>query len=269
MLPVRRSVDEEPNPTFRRIEPVPGETNLQWLERAHGSERLGERDDVLILGGAGLADFRVRVAQSHARDDLTPSYWSLVGVVDARNRLLTAPLWPLARPEQVPISNGIRSLPLSDFDDPQLWPNIAIVRFAGTHESPVECIRRLRGQRSLVDLPALVLSWLGFVWGAGSVSNPLVSESGVPSAVLVETAFGIAEVELTPGLAAASSCPEAIYQAAKWWHTYYKLGAGEVADAETHQPHGWYTVRQATATYLEPELPDQGRSTRERGARRR
>ena len=75
-----------------------------------------------------------------------------------------------------------------------------------------------------------MLSWLAFVWGAGNGPNPLVNGSGLPSAVLVEIAFGIAEVELTPGLASASSCPEAIYQAAKWWHHFYADAAGATDD---------------------------------------
>ena len=72
--------------------------------------------DVVLLGGSSLADFRVRVAQSHVRDDLTPSYWSLVGVLDGSRGLLTAPLWPLSPPDVVPSTNGIVRLPLSDFD---------------------------------------------------------------------------------------------------------------------------------------------------------
>jgi len=83
----------------------------------------------------------------------------------------------------------------------------------------------------------------------------------VPSAVLVETAFAMAEVELTPGLAAASSCPEAIYQAAKWWTGYYEKTAGydEAAgtkpqgDAEAINPVGRFLLRQPQASYLEPE----------------
>ena len=78
----------------------------------------------------------------------------------------------------------------------------------------------------MIDIPTLLLPWLGFVWGAGSTANPLLDGFGVPSAVLVETAFGMAEVEITPGLATASSCPEAIYQAAKWWTGYYTETAG-------------------------------------------
>jgi hypothetical protein len=199
----------------------------------------------------------VRVAQSHARHDLTPSYWSLVGVVDG-DRVLTAPLWPLMSPDLVPISNGIRSLALTDFDDSALWPNIALIRFPGTKQDPGECIRRLANQRSVIDVPTLILSWLGFVWGAGAAGNPLLAGVGLPSAVLVEAAFGIAEVEITPGLATASSCPEAIYQAAKWWALYYQASAGGTARRRRKQvdhPIGRYLLRNREASYTEPELP--------------
>ena len=109
--------------------PEPEASNTGWI--AHWRETdatFCSPNDVILLGGKSLADFRVRIAQSHARHDLTPSYWSLVGVIDG-DRMLTAPLWPLLSPDLVPISNGVRSLPLTDFDDSGLWPNIAIIRF--------------------------------------------------------------------------------------------------------------------------------------------
>jgi hypothetical protein len=264
MLPIRRANADTPNDAFVKqawdetpeAAAAPAvETNLAWL----ASQRSETTDfatpgDVVLLGGASLADFRVRVAQSHVRDDLTPSYWSLVGVLDEVDRVLTAPLWPVASPEIVPITNGIAALPIAEFDDPALWPNIAVVRFPGARRHPVVCVDDLRKQRPLIDLPALVLHWLAFVWGAGASPNPLVNGSGIPSAVMTETAFGIAEVELTPGLAASSSCPEAIYQSAKWWHDFYERAAGG-RRRPSQRPIGHYLVRQTAATYREPERP--------------
>jgi len=265
MLPVRRSPDTKSNWSFRKDETDHSlvETNFAWIERERTEHPPFCRPgDVVLLGGSSLADFRIRVAQSHMRHDLTPSYWSLVGVVSGPNRFLTAPLWPLPEPQRVPLTNGIQSLALSAFDDPQAWPNIAVVRFPGTQRSPVRGIGRLRSQRSIVDIPTLLLPWLGFVWGAGTAGNPLLGGYGVPSAVLVETAFGLAEVELTPGLAAANSCPEAIYQSAKWWSGFYQKTAGyqgepgpaspSEADEENH-PVGRYLLRQKQATYVDPK----------------
>jgi hypothetical protein len=264
MLPVRQSPDAEPNWAFHEDNARAGETNLGWIQRWRAdSAAFFGAGDVIMLGGSSLTDFRIRIAQSHARHDLTPSYWSVVGIVDANDMVLTAPLWPLIEPERVPLSNGIQALPLSTFDDQAAWPNIAVIRFPGTQLDPVECVARLRRQRSIIDIPTLILPWLGFVWGAGSAGNPLLNGFGLPSAVLVETAFGIAEVELTPGLAAASSCPEAIYQAAKWWTGFYTTTAGppttgsrrrrkNVDEPPTH-PTGRYLLRQREATYVEPK----------------
>jgi hypothetical protein len=292
MLPVRRSPDRSSNDDFKE-DPKDDDpkkearlrearlkiSNLEWIQlmreedekarKEKGAEKAEPKpkpfcqpNDVILLGGASLADFRIRVAQSHARHDMTPSYWSLVGVISGPNRLVTAPLWPLDKPSMLPLSNGIRSLPLSDFDDQELWPNIAVMSFPGRQRSAVLNIGKLRARRSVVDIPSLILQWLGFVWGAGGTGNPLLAGYGVPSAVLVEAAFGMAEVELTPGLAAASSCPEAIYQAAKWWTGYYQDVAGYDAARRSPggakpnadiNPKGHYLLRQLQATYVEPE----------------
>ena len=259
MLPVRRSTDTKANWDFNEDDrSKPEASNMAWITHWRETDSsFCSPNDVILLGGKSLADFRVRVAQSHARHDLTPSYWSLVGVIDG-DRVLTAPLWPLLSPDLVPISNGVRSLPLTDFDDSGLWPNVAIIRFPPTQEPPIDCIGRLTQQRSVIDVPTLLLSWLGFVWGAGSTGNPLLTGFGVPSAVLVETAFGMGEVEITPGLATASSCPEAIYQAAKWWRDYYQLSAGNTGRRKRKvldHPAGRYLLRNREASYIEPELP--------------
>jgi len=264
MLPVRKSPDAEANAAFVEDQQRGAESNLSWIRRWRAdSAAFFGAGDVILLGGNSLSDFRIRVAQSHIRHDLTPSYWSLVGIVDANDLVLTAPLWPLLEPDRVPLSNGIQAIPLSTFDDPAAWRNIGVVRFPGAQLDPVDCVTRLRGQRSIIDIPTLILPWLGFVWGAGTGGNPLLNGFGVPSAVLVETAYGMAEVELTPGLAASSSCPEAIYQAARWWTGYYTETAGpqttgtrrrrkKVEEPPTH-PVGRYLLRQRQATYVEPK----------------
>jgi hypothetical protein len=256
MLPVRKSPYAD-NEDFVKDVRRTQQRNSAWIKESRASESdFCSPGDVVLLGGRSLADFRVRVAQSHARHDLTPSYWSLVGVVnDDRESILTAPLWPLNAPDRMPVTNGIQSVPITDFDDAVAWPNIGVVRFPGTRQKPVECVKRLSTQRSIIDVPSLILPWLGFVWGASSTANPLLNGFGIPSAVLVEAAFGLAEVELTPGLATTSSCPEAIYQAARWWSGYYREAAGRRRSSRTNHPVGRYKVRQREASYLEPK-PD-------------
>jgi hypothetical protein len=38
---------------------------------------------------------------------------------------------------------------------------------------------------------------------------------------MLDIVFGVVGYDLTPGLESRASCPEAIWQAAKWWHEYY------------------------------------------------
>jgi hypothetical protein len=54
--------------------------------------------------------------------------------------------------------------------------------------------------------------------------------------------MSIAGLELTPGLSSQSSCPEAIWQAAKWWYQFYAQinGDGQL-------PSGIYMLRQLAA----------------------
>ena len=77
----------------------------------------------------------------------------------------------------------------------------------------------------------------------------------MPSAAFVEAVHAIADIELTPGLASASSCPEAIWQSARWWGDYYRESARVAAagmtrsagHAQPQVPAGAYAVRQHAA----------------------
>jgi hypothetical protein len=44
----------------------------------------------------------------------------------------------------------------------------------------------------------------------------------MPSAAMLETVTGAAGFDLTPGLESRASCPEAIWQSARWWHEYHE-----------------------------------------------
>jgi hypothetical protein len=59
----------------------------------------------------------------------------------------------------------------------------------------------------------------------------------------------MAGIELTPGLSSSASCPEAIWQAAKYWHNFYKEAAQTAHDDNAAQqvPEGKYTIRQKAA----------------------
>jgi hypothetical protein len=158
--------------------------------------------------------------------------------------------------------------PLEEYDDPQRYPNVAVVRFAKIHDLVHNDIQRLQADRSILDLTALMLPWLGFVWGTGGAPNPLLNGTGLPSAAFVETIFAMAGFELTPGLSSASSCPEAIWQSAKWWTDFYKSisDASKVSKDKSTKaksskegtskavvmvPTGFLTIRQPAAAIIE------------------
>ena len=63
-------------------------------------------------------------------------------------------------------------------------------------------------------------------------------------------AYNLSNVELTPGLSSASTCTEAIWQAAKWWGTYYDRVSthAESAAARPVAPWGSYAIRQREAS---------------------
>jgi hypothetical protein len=221
-MDIRRSPATERN---RHVTAAPGRSgsgNRAWLAAR------AVPGAVVFVGGATLADFRIRVSQSAIRHDLLPGFWSLVGIADSSSSLLTAPLSAGQDISAVPATNGVRRMRFKEFDDPAEFPNVGVIHFADPARAVVANVRKLMTQRSAIDLPTMMLPWLGFLWGTADQRNPLKDQVGLPSATLVETAFGMSGIELTPGLASGSSCPEAIWQAACWWHDYYR----ETADLQ-------------------------------------
>ena len=106
--------------------------NRAWLREVRREHGLGDPGDVVLIGGASLADFRIRVAQSHARSDLTPGYWSLTGLIRDRDELLTAAFEGWEDAAEIPATDAIVTVPLARFDDPVRYPNIAVLRFPGS-----------------------------------------------------------------------------------------------------------------------------------------
>jgi hypothetical protein len=274
-MDIRRSPASSRNDRVRSVPGRPGAGNRAWLAAR------AKPGDVVFVGGAGLADFRVRVAQSALRYDLLPGFWSMVGLAESATSMLTVPLGIGDEPSIVPAVNGVRRVKFAALDDPARYPNMAVIAFAESAAAIVSNVSKLKGQRSAVDLPSAILPWLGFVWGAAGQGTPLTAQVGLPGAALVETAFGMSGIELTPGLASGSSCPEAIWQSALWWHDYYRetaseagarvatdreqVPAGTVAAPRPIVPKGDYWVRQeaAAVTFDASVTP----STRGRGGR--
>ena len=249
MIPNRESDAARSNDALRIERPHEGEGNLAWWRR------LGGPTGVLLLGGTSLVDFRVRFAQSGLRNDLTPSYWSLCGVLASDGTILSVPLQP-DDVSDVPRSNAVRYLNIEDMDSPLWWPNIAVVRFSTDDLAIVAEAARLADRRTIIDLPELLLAWLAYAWAAVDADNPLLRSKGVPSAALVAAAHSMVGIEVTPGLSSAASCPEAIWQAVKWWHEYYAeteaLGGGQPGRVV---PTGISGVRQESAAILLPDDP--------------
>ncbi len=247
MIPSRHSPATVPSDEGKKrlldmVVPKPGEGNRKWLARA------GCTEGVLLLGGTDLADFRIRVAQSHLRADFRPSYWSVIGLWFGGPRFLTVPLGT-KDPSAVPVDNGVCECALSDYDDPVRYPNIAVVDFAESVQPLRQAAERIRGQRGIVDLPSLILPWLGFVWGTSGAVNPLLDGKGLPGAAFVEAAFSLMGLDVTPGVASSASCPEAIWNGAKWWRPFYEeVGRQELASGlKVIAPRGKLALRQLSA----------------------
>jgi hypothetical protein len=252
-MDLRRSTATRRNPAIAVSPAKKGERNAAWL-----AARV-QPGAVVLAGGATLEHFRIRTAQSHLRQDMLPSFWSLAGIVSSSTAMFSVPL-AVANVSAIPASNGIRRVTFREIDDVERFPNVAVLRFAEPADVITRNVRKLLGQRSALDLPSLILPWLGLAWNAGDHRNPLQEGAGLPSAALVQTAYGMAGIELAPGLASRSSCPEAIWQAALWWHDYYEqtadVSGAAVATDETMKsgagaraivPAGAYLVRQPAA----------------------
>ena len=202
-----------------------GETNLDWLA-THFKHNQNEVS-LLLLGGSDPYAFRLRVAQSHVRHDMSPSRWSHIGILEPVSKLTeTSRLYEISlQPRRgfgFPAStNGVQKGNLGNYKNTKDFPNLAILRLPVKWSDVQKTINEFKMQRAVLDAKELILHWLAYVWGVGKTGNPLLDGHGFPSAGMVETVIGAAGYTLTPGLDSGASCPEAIWQSALWWHKYY------------------------------------------------
>lgn len=202
------------------------ENNIQWLAR---NMPPGDNQSILVMvGGKTQTSFRLRIAQSHVRHDLLPSYWSHVMLLgkSAKNLGSTKVYEISLEPPQgfgypTP-NNGVQEGRLGRYDDAGEYPNVAVIAVPVTLKEILSALDRFKMQRAILDAVDLMVRWLAFAWGVSRSGNPLLDGAGIPSAGMLEIAIGAAGFDLTPGLESRSSCPEAIWQAAKWWHEYYE-----------------------------------------------
>lgn len=245
MVHVTRSPNNEWNPHLEELPRNPGEGNIAWGDRAARAMDAYGIDAwtyLVLLGGADTMAFRLRVAQSHLRSDMLPSFWShalLVLLKDAQSvRAADAVYVPLLQPEDGPFSpaeNGVVNRPLEEFDDPERYPNIAVLALPVAQQQIEERLTSFRRSRATLDSLEHVLRWLAFAWGVAKTGNPLHDNFGLPSACMLETLCGAAGFDLTPGLESRASCPEAIWAAFGRWHRYY--------EATARIPAGRYSIQ--------------------------
>jgi hypothetical protein len=120
-----------------------------------------------------------------------------------------------------PPTNGVQQGRISQYRDPALYPNIALLHIPVSFPQVLTALEAFQRQRAVLDGVELLVRWLTYVWGVSRAANPLLDGYGIPSTAMLEVVCGVAGYDLTPGLESRSSCPEALWQAAKWWHEYY------------------------------------------------
>lgn len=274
MLPMRGSSALKPDDDLFQWAPrEPGESNLTWTRRQISDLQIrGKKHTwVLLVGGTTIYDFRLQVAQSQLRHDLTPSYWSHAAIISTvkralgQSRILETSLEPHEGFQLPPMYNGIQGATLDRYADPEETPNIALIRvpvdpegWRGEIEGRKSVLGQFAEQRVALDVPKLILEWLGFVWGAGNEGNPLLRGHGIPSAAVIEALIGATGYDLCPGLDSSACSPEAFWQTAKWWQDearalnldvlatrYFIADHPQVAGSSTSPRAGSPTTRKA------------------------
>lgn len=236
MLEILRSRTGQPNKNILCSLRREGEDNVDWLKR-NATEH---RPYLLLFGGKSMEAFRVRVAQSHARDDMTPSHWSHValslgGELTAESLLHHIQIEPERGWSRLMGQNGVETIEVRAFQSEASWPNVAAIALtapkavdaAASLSAPpavgtslAEAVNAFEKQRPTQDAIEHALAWAAFICGVGRSSNPLLEGIGLPSSVMVESVLASLGIELTPGLPTRSACPEGIWQGLRWWHEY-------------------------------------------------
>jgi hypothetical protein len=221
---------------------------MQWGVRAVDAMATAGPDQwtyIALLGGSDTLSFRLRVAQSHLRPDMLPSFWSEAILIELKRGSLVgarATHVPLAQPEGPafsPRENGVVSRPLSDFDDAARYPNIALIALPIPQKKIIDRVEAFRQSRPTLDALEHVLRWLAFLWGVARTGNPLHENYGLPSACMLETVCAAENFDLTPGLESRVSCPEAIWGAALYWQDYFEQSSGRAPCGRFYHSHNY------------------------------
>jgi hypothetical protein len=236
LLNILSSHAESANKAFNKADRENGQDNVAWV-REHASK--GKNQTVLVMvGGRSPTAFRLRLAQAQVRRDLLPSYWSHVMLVEKFaddpgstkiHEISLEPRVGLNEDDTIrhgfgfpATDNGVQVAKLSQYASPEEYPNIAVLGVPVKLKEVLGHLERFKQQRAILDGVDLIVRWLAYVWGVARSPNPLLDGLGIPSAAMLEIIVGACQFDLTPGLESRSSCPEAIWQAATWWHEYYE-----------------------------------------------
>lgn len=257
MIKILSSKTNQRNPSITELRRQKDEDNLGWLSR--GLDRLNvPREGILLVlvGGLDPLSFRLRIAQAHIRHDFSPSHWSHVMLLGPRQVALSKmgtfeiSLTPPRGFGFPAPCNALQQGGLRQYQKADDFPNIALLHLPASQTVSrariTQALKDFKKQRSVLDAQDLLLRWLAFAWGVGRTGNPLLEGYGIPSAAMLEVVLGTAGFDLTPGLESRSSCPEAIWQAAVWWHEYYKQHRDEVLHGVYCQDHILMAAQEVT-----------------------
>lgn len=206
------------------------ESNLQWLPRAYESLALDDASQwsfIVLAGGKDVASFRLRVAQSHLRGDMLPSYWSDCALLNvelgdfAQASFFNLPLFQPANASYAPARNGLIELPLKQLPSQKDFPNLALLAVPVPQTQILQSLAEYQKARVSYDAVENILPWLAFIWGAGNATNPLMQQIGFPSAMMLNQLFSANGFDLAPGVNANLSAPETFWSGAKHWQDYY------------------------------------------------
>ena len=193
MINILSSNARSPSDDFKEEPRKPRENNIQWLRRME----LDWNQTVLVMvGGKSPTDFRLRVAQSHVRSDLSPSHWSHVMLLGSSENDLALPEITeenlnMAKVTEISLepalgfqfptpSNGVQEGNLNRYSKTEDYPNIAVLQVPVPREKVAAAIRRFKMQRAVLDGVDLIVRWLAFVWGVARSANPLLDGMGKP-----------------------------------------------------------------------------------------
>lgn len=204
--------------------------NLDWLKRAYESlalEQLADWSFIVLAGGKDVASFRIRVAQSHLRGDMLPSFWSECALFKIHNGdfasagFFNLPLFQPATATYAPTRNGLIELPFNKLPTQKDFPNLALLAIPVAQEKILASLAEYQKARVSYDAVENILPWLAFVWGAGNATNPLMQQIGFPSAMMLSQIYSANGFDLAPGVNAHLSAPETFWSGVKHWQDYY------------------------------------------------